>query len=58
MWLIRRDSDGYVSTVFSHLMSTLHPDMVVLVGDSFYDAIHISDTQWKEDYLKVSVQYW
>jgi metallophosphoesterase superfamily enzyme len=53
MWLARKDADHYLSTTFSHLMDSLHPDVVVLLGDIFSDGFQASASQWM-DYLNVS----
>lgn len=52
LWLARKDADHYLRTIFSHLMDTLHPDMVILLGDIFSDGFHASTNQWV-DYLNV-----
>ena len=52
MWLARKDADHYLSTIFSHLMDSLHPDVVILLGDIFSDGFRASSNQWN-DYLIV-----
>ncbi len=52
-WLARKDADRYLSTAYSYLVNTLHPDMVILLGDIFSDGFQASSSHWK-DYLNVS----
>lgn len=52
VWLARKDADHYLSTIFSRLMVSLHPDVVVLLGDIFSDGFRASANQWS-DYLTV-----
>ena len=52
-WLFRWDSDSYVSKVFSFLVSTLSPHVIVVLGDIFAEGYKASPQQWK-DYLQVS----
>ncbi len=47
------DSDRYLSNVYSHLMKTMQPDAVIILGDLFSDGFRASGDQWL-DYLKVS----
>ena len=51
-WLFRWDADRYLKKAFSLLLSTLQPDMVVVLGDLFGEGFKASSQDW-EDYLQV-----
>ena len=51
-WLFRRDADGYLQSSYSLLMSTLKPQMVIVLGDIFAEGYKASLQEWR-DYLQV-----
>lgn len=51
-WLFRWDADQYLKKAFSLLISTLQPEMVVVLGDIFAEGFKASSQEW-EDYLQV-----
>lgn len=51
-WLLRWDADQYLKKSFSLLVGTLHPEMVVILGDIFAEGFKASPQEWR-DYLQV-----
>ncbi len=52
MWLARWDADTYLKKSFSRLHSSLKPDLLVFLGDTFSNGFEATDQQW-DDYLQV-----
>ena len=52
-WLSRWDADQYLKRSFSLLISTLQPEMVVILGDIFAEGFKASPQEWR-DYLQVT----